>query len=67
MLPQRKELNSLIKIVLLPRLWPLRQSRQKVTNEFPSLCVNSLPADGPTARLLDDSPFRVKLCLKEGD
>jgi hypothetical protein len=40
--------------------------RQKVTSEFPSLCVDSLPPDGPEARLLDDSPFRVQLHLKEG-
>ncbi len=40
--------------------------RQKVTSEFPSLCADSLPPDGPVAGLLDDSPFRVKLRLKEG-
>jgi hypothetical protein len=39
--------------------------RQEVTSEFPSLCTDSLPPDGPAARLLDDSPFRVKLCIKE--
>jgi hypothetical protein len=40
--------------------------RQKVTSEFPSLCADSLPPDGPEARLLADSPFRVQLHLKEG-
>jgi hypothetical protein len=40
--------------------------RQKVTSEFPSLCADSLPPDGPAARLLDGSVFRVKLCLKVG-
>jgi hypothetical protein len=40
--------------------------RQKVTSDFPSLCADSLPPDGPAARLLDGSPFRVKLRLKEG-
>ena len=40
--------------------------RQKVMSEFPSLCADSLPPDGPEARLLDGSVFHVKLCLKEG-
>jgi hypothetical protein len=40
--------------------------RQKVTSDFPSLCADSLPPDGPAARFLDGSPFRVKLRLKEG-
>jgi hypothetical protein len=39
---------------------------QEVTSEFPSLCADSLPPDGPEARLIDGSPFRVKLRLKEG-
>jgi hypothetical protein len=38
----------------------------RVIREFPSLCVDSLPHDGPVAPQLDGSPFRVKLCLKEG-
>ncbi len=40
--------------------------RQKVTSEFPPLCADSLPPDGPVARLLDVSAFHVKLRLKEG-
>ncbi len=39
---------------------------QEVTSEFASLWADSLPPDGPVARLLHDSPFRVKLRLKEG-
>jgi hypothetical protein len=35
--------------------------RQKVTSALPSLCTDSLPPNSPAARLLDDSPFRVKL------
>jgi hypothetical protein len=35
--------------------------RQKVTSSLRSLCADSLPPDGPAARLLDGSPFRVKL------
>jgi hypothetical protein len=40
--------------------------RQKVTSEFPPLCADSLPPDGPAARLLDGCAFHVKLRLKEG-
>jgi hypothetical protein len=40
--------------------------RARVISEFPSLCTDSLPHDGPAARQLDGSPFTVKLCLKEG-
>jgi hypothetical protein len=40
--------------------------RARVISEFPSLCSDSLPHDGPAARQLDGSPFRVKLRLKDG-
>jgi hypothetical protein len=40
--------------------------RQRVTSEFPPLCVDSLPPDGPAAIILDGSAFHVKLRLKEG-
>jgi hypothetical protein len=40
--------------------------RSRVISAFPSLCADSLPHDGPAARQLDGSPFRVKLRLKEG-
>jgi hypothetical protein len=39
--------------------------RTRVISEFPSLRADSLPHDGPVVRQLGDSPFRVKLCLKE--
>ncbi len=39
--------------------------RARVIREFPSLCADSLSHDGPAARQLDGSPFRVKLLLKE--
>ncbi len=35
--------------------------RVRVISEFPSLCRDSLPNDGPVSRQLDGSPFRVKL------
>jgi hypothetical protein len=40
--------------------------RQEVTSEFPPLCADSLRPDGPVSRLLDDSAFHVKLCLRVG-
>jgi hypothetical protein len=40
--------------------------RQEVTREFPPLCADSLPPDGPVSSLLDGSVFHVKLCLRVG-
>jgi hypothetical protein len=63
-LPERKELVKDCKVATDDGLEV--SFRARVISEFPSLCADSLPHDGPVARQLDDSPFRVKLRLKEG-
>ncbi len=35
--------------------------RSRVISEFPTLCADSLPHDGPVTRQLDGSSFRVKI------
>ncbi len=66
-LPERKELVKDSKVATDVASDGLEDScHARVIREFPSLCADSLPHDGPEARQLDDSPFRVKLCLKEG-
>jgi hypothetical protein len=63
-LPERKELVKDSKVATDDGLED--SFRARVISEFPSLCADSLPHDGPAARQLDGSPFRVKLRLKEG-
>jgi hypothetical protein len=63
-LPQWKELVKNSKVTTDVGLED--SFRVRVISEFPSLCADSLPHDGPVDRQLDGSPFRVKLCLKEG-
>jgi hypothetical protein len=63
-LPERKELVKDSKVTTDDGLED--SFRTRVISEFPSLCADSLPHDGPAARQLDGSPFRVKLCLKDG-
>jgi hypothetical protein len=66
-LPERKELLEDDKVATGDTADGLEDSfRARVIREFPSLCADSLPHDGPAARQLDGSPFRVKLRLKEG-
>ncbi len=63
-LPERKEIVKDSKVTTDDGLE--YSFRARVISEFPSLCADSLPHDGPVARQLDGSPFRVKLRLKEG-
>ncbi len=63
-LPQRKVLVKDSKVTTDVGLED--SFRARVISEFPSLCADSLPHDGPAARQLDGSPFRVKFRLKEG-
>jgi hypothetical protein len=66
-LPERKELIKDSKVATGDTADGLEDSfRARVINEFPSLCADSLPHDGPAARQLDDSASRVKLRLKGG-
>jgi hypothetical protein len=66
-LPERKGIVKDSKVAIDGASDSLEDSfRTRVINEFPSLCADSLPHDGPAARQLDGSPFRVKLRLKEG-
>ena len=63
-LPERKDLVKDSKVATDDGLED--SFRARVISAFPSLCADSLPHDGPAARQLDGSPFRVKLRLKEG-
>ncbi len=63
-LPERKDLVKDSKVATDDGLED--SFRARVISVFPSLCADSLPHDGPAARQLDGSPFRVKLRLKEG-
>ncbi len=64
---QRSERKELVKDSKVVTDDGLEDSfRTRVIRELPSLCPDSLPHDGPAARQLDGSPFRVKLRLKEG-
>ncbi len=66
-LSERKELIKDDKVTTGDTTDGLEDSfHARVIREFPSLCVNSLSHDGPVARQLHGSPFRVKLRLKEG-
>ena len=40
--------------------------RERVVKEFPDLCSDTLPPDGPSATLPDGTPYKVKLHLKPG-
>jgi hypothetical protein len=66
-LSEWKELIKDIKVTTGDTADGLEDSfRTRVISEFSSLCEDSLSHDGPTPRQLGGSPFRVKLCLKEG-
>jgi hypothetical protein len=66
-LPERKGIVKDSKVAIGGASDSLEDSfRTRVINEFPSLCADSLPHDGPAARQLDGYPFRVKLRLKDG-
>ena len=38
--------------------------RDQIVKDFPDLCSDSLPLDGPSATLPDGTPYSVKLKLK---
>jgi len=40
--------------------------RERVVKEFPDLCSDTLPPDGPSATLPDGTPYKVRLHLKPG-
>ena len=40
--------------------------RDQIVSDFPELCSDTLPMDGPSATLPDGTPYKVKLKLKEG-
>ena len=43
-----------------------RLFREQIVKDFPDLCSDSLPLDGPSATLPDGTPYSVKLKLKPG-
>ena len=43
-----------------------RQFREQIIQDYPDLCSDSLPLDGPSATLPDGTPYKVRLQLKEG-
>ena len=43
-----------------------RQFREQIIQDYPDLCSDLLPLDGPSATLPDGTPYKVRLQLKEG-
>ena len=43
-----------------------QEFRAKIVAEFPELCSDTLPQDGPSATLPNGTPYKVKLNLKPG-
>jgi hypothetical protein len=58
-LPERRELVKDSKVATDDGLED--SFRARVISEFPSLCADSLPHDGPAARQLDGSPFKGQI------
>ena len=40
--------------------------RNSIVQEYPNLCSDTLPKEGPSAKLPDGTPYKVKLRLKPG-
>ena len=40
--------------------------RDQIVNDFPELCSDTLPTEGPSATLPDGTPYKVKLKVREG-